>query len=199
MKFTLTLLVSVILCFCKQKTDNAKILFLDSNLKDTTKSLVRFISDRHSSLFETPIEVRLLLNGQTYDSIIKSDFRMISWYSSRGDTIDLVAHIGDFETSALLLRFINEKLEVFHYRAPHSGQHYFRLNKTDPFTNQIEVPPVKYKLSLSQIPDTIKKPVIFGQIDMESSGYYDKRDTLQQQHSIKMKFSFRSQFRRFKY
>ena len=124
---------------------------------------------------------------------------MISWYSNKKDTIDLVAHIGEFETSALLLRFINGKPKVFYYRAPHSGQKYFRLNKADTFTNQVEVPSIRYKLSLSQIPDTINKVVVFGQIDMQSSGYYDKRDTLQQKTTIKMKFNFRSQYRKFDY
>ena len=199
MKLTLTLFLTIVLCSCKQTNHNTKIFILDSNLQDTTKSLVQFVSDRHFSQFKTPIEVRYFLNDKLVDSIIQTDFGMISWYSNKKDTIDLVAHIGEFETSALLLRFIDGKPSVFYYRAPHLGQNYFRQNKTDTFTNQIEVLPTRYNLILSQIPDTIKKPIVFGQIDMESSGYYDKRDTLQREHKIKMKFNFRSQFRKFDY
>lgn len=201
MKLTLTftLFLTIIFCSCKQTNDNTKIFILDSSLQDTTKQHLQFVSDRHFSQFKTPIEVRYFLNDLLIDSIIQTDFGMISWYSNNKDTIDLVAHIGEFETSALLLRFINGKPNVFYYRAPHLGQNYFRKNKTDTFTNQIEVQPTRYKLLLSQIPDTINKPVVFGQIDMESSGYYDKRDTLQQKHTIQMKFNFRSQFRKFDY
>ena len=199
MKLTLTLFLIIVLCSCKQIKDNTKIFILDSNLQDTTKSLVQFVSDRHFSQFKTPIEVRYFLNDKLVDSIIQTDFGMISWYNNKKDTIDLVAHIGEFETSALLLRFIDGKPSVLYYRAPHLGQNFFRQNKTDTFINQIEVLPTRYNLLLSQIPDTINKPVVFGQIDMESSGYYDKRDTLQREHKIKMKFNFRSQFRKFDY
>lgn len=197
--FTITLFSTIVLFSCRQAEDKTKLFILDSSLQDTTKSLVQFISGRHFYEFKTPIEVRFFSNDRLEDSIIQSDFAMISWYSNNKDTIDLVAHVGEFETSALLIRFINSKTQVFHYRAPHEGQNYFRLNKSDTFTNQVEVPPTRYKLSLSQIPDTINRPVVFGQIDMESSSYYDKRDTLQQKHSIKMKFNFRSQYRKFDY
>lgn len=199
MKLTLTLFLAIIVCSCKQTSDDTKIFILDSSLSDTKKQHIQFVSDRHFSQFKTPIEVRYFLNDHLVDSIIQLDFGMVSWYSNNKDTIDLVTHIGEFETSALLLRFINGKPKVFHYRAPHSGENYFRLNKSDTFSNQVEVPPIRYKLAISQIPDTINKPVVFGQIDMESSGYYDKRDTSQQKHSIKMKFNFRSQYRKFDY
>ena len=124
---------------------------------------------------------------------------MMSWYSNDKDTIDVIAHIGQFETSALLLRFIKGNPSVFFYRALHEGQSYFRISKTDSFSNQIEVSPIRYKLQLSQIPDTINIPVIFGRIDMESSNFYDKRDSMQKNHRIQMKFYFRSQFRKFGY
>jgi hypothetical protein len=199
MKLTLTIFLAIILYSCKQVKDNTKIFILDSRLQDTVKPLVQLVSDRHFSQFKTPIEVRYFLNDQLVDSIVQTDFGMYSFYSNINDTIELVTHIGEFETSALLLRFVNSKPQVFHLRVPHSGQNIFKLNKSDTFTNQVEVPPIRYRLSISQIPDTINKPVIFGQIDMESLGYYDERDTLQEKHSIKMKFNFRSQYRKFEY
>ena len=199
MRLALTLFLTIIICSCKHTKNNAKIFILDSSLQDSIKRQLQFVSDRYFSSFKTPIEVRYFLNDLLVDSIIETDFEMISWYSNKKDTVDLVAHIGEFETSALLLRFINGKPNVSYYRAPHSKQKYFRANKTDTFTNQIEVVPTRYKLLLSQIPDSINKPAVFGQIDMESSDYYDKRDTLQQRHKIQMKFYFRSQFRKYNY
>ena len=124
---------------------------------------------------------------------------MISWYSNRNDTIELVAHINTFEATSLLLRFIDGKPNVFYYRASHSGQYYFRTPLVDTFADQIEIPPKNYKLKLSQIPDTTFKQVIYGQIEMESTGYFDQRDTLNKERKIKMKFNFRSQFRSFSY
>ncbi len=111
----------------------------------------------------------------------------------------MVAHIGEFETEALLVRFIRDKPNVLFFRVPHEGQRYFRTKKIDSFSNQIEVPSTRYKLLLTKIPDTISHPIVYGYIDMESSDYYDKRDTLQQNHNIKMKFYFRSQYRKYEY
>jgi len=60
------------------------------------------------------------------------------------------------------------------------------------------VPPVRYKLGLSKVPDTIQKPVVFGSIDMESGIYFDQRDSLKGKR-VQMKFYFSSQFRNFDY
>lgn len=179
---------------CRQKESNSKIFILDSSLSDTSRQLVHFISDKHASQFKTAIEVRYYLDNQIVDSIVQPDYVMTSWYSAKNDTIDLVAHIGEFETDALLLRFVSGHPQVFHYRAAHSEQNYFRFNITDSLTDQIEIPAIEYKLSLSQIPDAITKSVVFGQIEMESAGYYDKRDTVQKRHSIIMRFNFRAKY-----
>lgn len=209
MKLCLTfiLFLAMILCCCRQTKkspssisfDTTKTFTLDSTLQDSIERQIQFVSDRDFSQFKTPIEFRFFSNDLLSDSIIQPDFRMMSWYSNNKDTIDLVAHVGEFETSALLLRFIDRKPNVFFFRAPHERQNYFRINKKDSFENQIEVPPMRYKLELSQIPDTVNKQVVFGYINMESIDYYDKRDTLQQKNRIQMKFYFRSQFRKFDY
>jgi hypothetical protein len=197
----------IILCCCQQrkatspntKQDTVRSIIIDNALQDTIERHIQFISGMHFSHFKTPIEAHFFSNDKLVDSIIQPDFGMISWYSNHGDTVDLVAHVGEFETEALLVRFIGDKPTVFFFRAPHERQNYFKINKTDSFANQIEVPPIQYKLLLSKIPDTINKPVVFGHIAMESSNYYDKRDTLQRTHRIQMKFDFRSQFRKFDY
>jgi len=131
------------------------------------------------------------------DSLVEPDFKMLSWYHSYKDTIDLVAYVGEFETQALLLRFIHRTPHVYYIRAPHEDQRYFRLKKTDTFTDHIEVPPVRYKLALSVIPDTIQKQLVFGTIDMMSGGYYDQRDTSRQERSVRLKCYFRSKYRSF--
>lgn len=118
---------------------------------------------------------------------------MMSWYSRYKDTTDLVVHLGVLESAALLVRFVNDKPAVYYFRAPHEleGPAYFKINKSDPYSRSIEVPPVRYKLILSEIP---KKQVVFGYIDMESGGYYDKRDSTELRRSIRMKFYFASQY-----
>lgn len=177
--------------------DPSKIFSLDSSLRDSIKPLIKFTSGRGISSFKTPIEIRFFTNKTLLDSIVKPEFSMMSWYSINNDTIDLVAHFGFFESYALLLRFYGGQPSVFFFRASHSGQKFFRLNRSDSFNYQLEVPPVKYRLQLSQIPDTLNKQIIYGHIDMESEDYYDIRDTLEQTQRIKMKFFFGSQFRRF--
>jgi|GEM_PF-3193577 len=202
----LSLLTTLIIFGCHRRSGTTsnevatknKIFTLDIALKDTVQRHIKLLSNKHFSSFETPADVRFFSDGVLVDSVITPYFHIISWYSNRKDTIDLVAHVGEFETQALLVRFIHNIPHVFYFRAPHENQKYFRLNKTDPFINQIEVPPVRYKLGLSKVPDTIQKPVVFGSIDMESGIYFDQRDSLKGKR-VQMKFYFSSQFRNFDY
>lgn len=174
-----------------------QIFVLDTALKDTIQRHIKLHLNKHFASFETPAEIRFFSDRSLVDSVIESNFRMVSWYSNHNDTIDLVAHVGEFETQALLVRFIHgERPRVFYFRAPHERQRYFRLKKTDSFTNQLEVLPVSYKLEISVIPDTIQKPLVFGKIDMESGEYFDRRDSLKRE-KVQMKFYFVSQFRQF--
>jgi hypothetical protein len=170
---------------------------LDTAIKDTVLRYVKLHSNKHFAGFETPAEIGFFVDGVAVDSIIESNFHMISWYSIYKDTIDLVAHIGDFETVALLIRFLNGTPNVYYLRASHEGQKYFRLATTDSFSDGLEIPPVYYHLNLSVIPDSIQKPKVFGSIDMESGTYFDLRDSLKRR-KIQMKFYFWSQFRSFK-
>ncbi len=203
--FTLAIFLGLLINGCgkiKKPTpaifvNNSQVLIKDSLQADSIKNKIHFISDRYYSEFKTPIHAYIFTNNVVVDSIIEPDFHMVSWYSSHNDTVSLSAHVGQFETAALLIRFVDGKFNASFFRAPHSGQAFFRINKDDPFSSQIEVPLLRYKLHLTQIPDTISKPIVFGYIDMESLEYYDKRDSLNQKSKIQMKFYFRSQFRNF--
>jgi hypothetical protein len=169
---------------------------LDTAIRDTVLRHVKLHSNKHFSHFETPAEVRFFAEGAVVDSIIESNFNMISWYRIYKDTIDFVAHIGDFETAALLIRFLHGTPNVYYLRASHERQKYFRLTTTDSLSDNVEVPPVYYHLNLSVVPDSIQKPKVFGSIDMESGIYFDQRDSLKRR-KIQMKFYFCSQFRSF--
>jgi hypothetical protein len=169
---------------------------LDTAIKDTVLRNVKLHSNKHFAGFETPAEIRFFADGAVVDSIIDRDFHMISWYSVSNDTIDLVAHVADFETEALLIRFLHGTPSVYYLRASHLGQKYFRLTTTDSLSDYVEVPPVYYDLNLSVVPDSIQKPKVFGSIDMESRPYFDRRDSLKR-NQIRMKFYFCSQFRSF--
>ncbi len=207
--FLFVLFLTIALCCCRQRQtslgqvakDTTQSVLIDSHLQDSLQKHIQLISDKHSSFFKTPIEARFFSNNVVVDSVIESDFEMSSWYSSRHDTVDLVAHVGEFETEALLLRFVGgqPQPQVYFFRAPHERQTYFRLHNTDTFARRLEVPPVYYKLQLSQTPDTTNKPVVYGYIDMESQDYFDRRGSLQQTQHIQMKFYFRSQHRHFDY
>jgi hypothetical protein len=204
----LLLSFSILLCSCGQTAttlshtkDKTQSVLIDSTFCDTVKQHIQFVSKKHFSQFKTPIEARLFTNEDQTDSIVQNDFSMISWYSSCNDTIDLVAHFGEFETEALLIRFIKSKPTVLFFRASHEvkGSRYFKLAKTDTFTHKIEISPVRYQLKLSGIPDTTNKQAVYGHIDLESGVYYDKRDGGEQPHKVQMKFYFRSQYRKFAY
>ena len=191
------MLMAVSFCCCRQEVRPFSFT-LDPAIKDTVERHISNVRERRQfSSFDTQVDCRYYLDGILTDSLIDPNFRMLSWYSNRADTIDLVAHIGNFETSALLIRFIKGRPHLFYYRAPHEQQRCFRLNKTDTFSNQVEVPLVRYKLGLSVIPDTARKPPVFGTIEMESAGYYDQRDSVEGKQSVYYKFYFRSSYRNF--
>lgn len=177
------------------------MVIVDSTMHDTVNRYIKFISNREFSNFTTPIEARFFTNGLQTDSIIENDFNMISWYSSHQDTIDLVAHVGKFETAALLIRFIKGTPTVLFFRAPHDveGGNYFKIDKAVAFSHTVEVTPIRCELTISEIPDTTNKQIVFGHIDMESGEYYDKRDKVEQKLKVQMKFYFRSQYRKFDY
>ena len=200
--------LSVLLCCCRQTTkklsqakDKTQSIFVDSTYRDSVQRHIELTSDRYFSQFKTPIEAIFFSNGLQTDSIVENNFGMISWYSIHKDTIDLVAHVGEFETEALLIRFLNGKPTVLFFRAPHDveGSKYFKVDNADTFSHKVEIIPIHYQLKLSEIPDATNKQVVFGHIDLESGEYNDKRDTIEQKHKVQMKFYFRSQYRKFDY
>jgi len=202
----LLLILSILFCCCQQQAKSLaqtkgsiKSVIIDSSLSDTIKRHIELISDNYFSAFKTSIEARFFTNGVQTDSIVENDFNMVSWYSSFNDTIDLVAHVGKFETQALLIRFLKGQPRVLFFRAPHDlgGSNYFKVANSDTFTHKIEVTPFRCQLRLSEVPDTTNKQIVYGHIDLESGDYYDKRDTVEKTHKVQMKFYFRSQYRKF--
>lgn len=180
--------------------DITQFVSIDSAFRKIANSKIQLISDGYDSYFKAYIEARFFSNGLLTDSIIDDNYKMTSWYSIQKDSIDLVVHIDGFESVALLLRFIHDKTFVRFYRAPHETVgDYFKINKNDPFSHQIEVVPSYYKLELSEIPDSLKKQVVYGHIDMMSRDYYDSRDSIEQAHKVQMKFYFRSQYKHYDY
>ena len=197
----------IFLTSCKESlkvsfvNDSDHSIIVDSSFRDTVIKHIQFKSERYFSSFKTPLEARYFQNGIQTDSIITNGYDMMSWYSIRNDTIDMVAHLNHFETAALLVRFLNGKQTVLFYRAPHElgDDKHFRVTKKQPYSYSIEVIPKRYHLILSEIPDTMNKQIVYGYIDMESGDYYDNRDSLEQRENIHMQFYFRSQYRRFDY
>lgn len=200
--FTIIVAITILAWACNQgvrdrpSEDNyTNIFVIDSVYKDSIMPTLQCLSDWKFSYFSTPIQYNLFHNDLCVDSVFESEFRMASWYSCFKDTVDLVAHIGQMETIAMLLRFTRDSNYVYFFRAPHENQEYFKLALKDSFTTLIEVPARKYKVKLSGIPDSVGKSIIYGYVDMESEEYYDFRDSLQKPYRASMKFFFRSQFR----
>lgn len=184
----------------KEKTQNRSII-IDTSIIDSIKKEIKVFPNRSYSSFSSPTEVRFFSNGVQSDSIIEAQHFLASWYNINKDTIELVVHVTQFETEALLIRFVNRNPSVFLYRAPHDvgESRNFKINLTDSFSHSIEDAPARFDLKISEVPDSIRKPVVFGYMDMESSGYYDRRDATNRKQTAHMKFYFRTQYREFKY
>lgn len=178
----------------------SRSFILDPTIEDSARKKIQFHPGRHFVEFKTPVEARFFLDGQLADSIVQPDYSTISWYRNQHDTIELVAHVSQFETAALLVRFVKGEPSVWYYRAPHDieGSRHFRTRRTNTFAHEIEVAPISYRLKLSQLPDTVKRPLLFGYVEMESDSYFDNRDSVEQKHSAQLKFYFCSQYRQFR-
>lgn len=179
--------------------DSSKTILIDTIVKDSVQKNIDVLSVRSYSYFKTPVIAYFFSNDQLVDSIIDQEYGMSSWYSIRNDTIDLVSHLGGFETAALLIRFIKGTPSVYYFRAPHEDFKFFRLHQTDSLSIRVEVEPLHYKLLLSEIPDKERKQDVYGFIDMESNNYYNNRYGNETKERAKFRFYFRSQYRKFDY
>jgi hypothetical protein len=168
---------------------------LDTSLRSSILNKVRLISKRHFSQFVTSVKAKFYNGDVLSDSIMDVNGRVDSWYSNRGDTIDLVAHVGFFENEAFLVRFIGNKANVYLFRAAHDpGTKYFKKKPDDSLTYFVEVPAVFSQLIISEIPNLTNRPVVFGHIKMTSDTYYDDRDSSLLPHHDQLEFYFRSQY-----
>jgi len=180
------------------KEDNNPSIIIDSAFRETVEKNIQLNPTGYFSSFKTQLEARYYKNGIVVDSIIENHYNIDSWYSIRSDSIDLVAHIGELESVALLIHFVHGKASVWFFRAGHGlTSNYFKINKGDSLKSQIEVTPLRYKLELSEIPDTLHRQIVYGHIDMDGGEYYDSRDSTDQKQRVSMKFYFRSQYKKF--
>ena len=118
MRLNLIFLSSLFVLFYSCGHANKKTIFLsqdsthsitiDSAFSDVVKSQLHSTSSKKLSSFETALEAHYFANELQVDSFV-GNYKMLSWYHVHGDTIDLVAHINDFESEALLLHFIGNK------------------------------------------------------------------------------------------
>ena len=187
-------------CLAQQAKEPQKITRIDNNIRHLAKENMRFISDRMFSQIKTALYVEYYTNDKQTDTFDQKDYSLISWYHQLRDTINLVAHINDFETEALLLKIFRDTIIVRFFRCSHSTTKIFSLHRKGKLSACIEVPARKFNLIISEIPDTLSKQVIFGYIDLESDHFYQERHHKDRKRTrTSMKFFFRSQFRRFTY
>ena len=189
------LLIALAIFSCIQAREKDQSMVVDIKVADTAKNKINLLSDDHNSYFETKVWAQYYTNDFITDSVNDDNYGMSSWYSIRNDTIELVVHVSDFVTNALLLRILHDSTIVRLFLAPHTLRPMFKLNPKDTFADFVEVPPRRYQLQLSEKPDAKTRRVIYGYIDMESSDYFVKEGATEIKESAKMKFYFRSQYK----
>ena len=178
---------------CKSKD---KVFIINPDIIDSAVALIKLPANKFSSDFQTHLAARFYTNDELTKSIDDAEYSISSSYGYFEDTLQLVAHISDFETQALLVKFVGDRALVRFYRCSHGSSRLFRLNLKRPLEECIEVP-AKYNLILSVVPDTILKPTVYGSISMESDNFYYEHE-LEGRKKLRVSFAFffRSQYRK---
>ena len=171
-------LLLMIFVSCQRQPQKNSHILIESKIADTVKNNIILFPDEEISYFKTKRFSKFYVEDKLTGTINGDSSSMMSWYSIRHDTIDMVVHPGDyFGTTSLLVRFIKDSIIVMLLRAVDNPRPAFKLNQKDTFANFVEVPAKKYQLKLSAIPNAKTKQPIYGFIDMESEDYHTKNES----------------------
>jgi hypothetical protein len=196
--FSFALLIHLVSCAPSSPTSPRNSIVIDTGLIATAKARIRFHNNRYFSSFRTEVNAEFYTDGKLKETIKDTNYSVTSWYNYYKDTMTLVAHIGVLNTSALLLKFTQDSILVYYYACGHTeDRKIYKLHMNDELGQCVEVPPSAYKLSLSGIPDTLTKPIIYGYVDMVSNDYYHQpRPKSLVKCRTSMRFYFRSQIQK---
>lgn len=117
-----------------------------------------------------------------------------SWYSFKGDTLEIEGAFGLFGSFGFFIQLVNEKVSVYHMLSADDSP-YYSYTPEGPIRMRLEVPCRSFRLVLSEIPNRESLPELFGRVEFVSEPYYSGASVSQvTRQSVQMKIYFRSRY-----
>lgn len=168
------------LCSCGQSTKSNSIdgLIIDPNIKtevekNITASELDAVKDK-ILIYNNLMLVDLYEDDKLIVSLKEKDGKgtvFKSFYYWQGDTLGIDGAYGLFGGSGFSINIVNGKATVYHMLSSDDFPSYAYKEK-DSLIFRLEVPCTETKITLSEIPDSTKKQIIYGYVKFKSGDYY---------------------------
>jgi hypothetical protein len=125
-------------------------------------------------IYQSTIVVDFYENDELITSIREADNRkdmFKSWYNWYKDTLWIEGAFGMFTGIGFTLKISNNRATLFHMVSTDDMPAY-GYTETDSLRYRLEVPCSETKIILSEIPDSVNRPLIYGYVEFKSDEYY---------------------------
>lgn len=192
MRTIFLLFVVLLVCSCGQNTSNgiAKDGYtLDPSIKEEV--------EEHTSSMPFGGGMVVCNNASYYtvyvnDKVtVKTDgeqqpFKSFYYWNKQRDTLRIDGGFGFFGGFGFTIEIVNGKATLYHLLASDEFPSY-AYNEKDSLIFRLEVPCSDAKIVLSEIPDSVKKPVVYGFVEFRSKEYFFSEGTMNDEEILPRK------------
>lgn len=121
-----------------------------------------------------------------------------SFYYWRNDTLNIDGAFGLFGGFGFHIKITNGRAALYHMLASDEFPSY-SYNENDSLIFRLEVPCIDTKIILSELPDPVKKQIVYGYVEFKSGTYYSSNGSVdgketrpRDKNRINMKMYFKS-------
>jgi hypothetical protein len=174
----LTFCVTLPTCGQTKKFDSIKGLTIDPNIKREVEKHIE--NSKEFDSFKTAMQVytnSIFVESYENDSLILSstDYKNMqvfkSFYLWKGDTLTIDGAVGLFGGIGFGIDIYKDNATLYHMLSSDDFPSY-AYNEKDSLVFRLQVPCTDTKIILSEIPDSIKKQVIYGYVEFKSANYF---------------------------
>jgi hypothetical protein len=191
MRITFVLFIAVFVCSCGQNNSGiaADGYTLDPSIKEEV--------EEHTS--SMPFGGGMVVcNNASYFTVYENDkvtaktdgeqqpFKSFYYWNKNGDTLHIDGAYGLFGGFGFTIQVVKGKASVYHLLASDEFPSY-SYNEKDSLIFRLEVPCTDSQIVLSEIPDSVKKPIIYGFVEFKSKEYFFSEGTMNDEEILPRK------------
>ena len=178
----LTFYLTFYSCGQSKQSDEITGLTIDKNIK---KEVEKYI--RNSKEFESLADKMQIYGNSVFVESYENDSLKFksgnggnkqlfkSFYLWKGGALTIDGAFGLFGGIGFTIKIHKNKATLYHLLSSDDFPTY-AYNRSDSLQFRLEVPCTDTKIILSEIPDSIKKQIIYGYVEFKSSYYYEAGD-----------------------